>query len=169
GSSIDVVAMTVIGGMSLLAGPLIGAFYIIGIPAFLPLDSAGLAAQKLGWLILILYLPGGIAQGVEPLRARYVRWAARRHGVDLAAAEASAGDGQTESALGGRGLPAVAAPTPRLRPTGSVLLEGVDLSKRFGGIAAVKSVSIRVRAGEIVGLIGPNGAGTTTTFELLGG
>jgi ABC-type branched-subunit amino acid transport system ATPase component/branched-subunit amino acid ABC-type transport system permease component len=168
-SNIDVVAMTVIGGLSILAGPIIGAFYIIGIPAFLPLDSAGLAAQKLGWLILILYLPGGIAQALVPLRTRYVRWAARRNGVDLDAAEESdVSDGEGE--LGsGRGLPAAAGKARRLRPAGSVLLEAVELNKRFGGVAAVRDVSLKVLAGEIVGLIGPNGAGKTTTFELLGG
>ena len=76
-SSIDVVAMTVIGGMSILVGPILGAFYIVGLPQLLPQGTAGIAATQLGWLVLILYPPGGFAQGIEPLRARYVRWAAR--------------------------------------------------------------------------------------------
>jgi ABC-type branched-subunit amino acid transport system ATPase component/ABC-type branched-subunit amino acid transport system permease subunit len=168
-SSIFVVAMAVIGGMSLLVGPILGAFYIVGLPAFLPLDSAGLAATQLGWLILILYLPGGLAQALEPLRQRYARWAARRHGIDMAAAEATqSGDGQGELERSGN-LPAAAHPAERLRPTGSVLLDAIELRKRFGGVVAVDDVSLDVRAGEIVGLIGPNGAGKTTTFELLGG
>jgi ABC-type branched-subunit amino acid transport system ATPase component/ABC-type branched-subunit amino acid transport system permease subunit len=164
-SSIDVVALTVIGGMSLLIGPLLGALYIIGVPEFVPLDSAGLAATKLGWLVLILYLPGGIAQGLEPLRNRYARWVARRHDLDLAPAEVA------ELGIGDRvrALPDVVAPASRLRPTGSVLLECRGLTKRFGGLFAVDDLSLAVRAGEVVGLIGPNGAGKTTTFELLGG
>ena len=170
-ASIDVVAMVVIGGTSLLAGPLLGAFYIVGIPAFLPLDSAGLAATQLGWLILILYLPGGIAQGLEPLRDRLVARLARRAGVDAAAAELDEENDTTEGGIDLSGaLPAVVRSGPRLRrPPGAVLLEAVDLRKRFGGVVAVDDVSITVRSGETLGLIGPNGAGKTTTFELLGG
>ena len=168
--SVDVVAMTVIGGVSLLVGPLIGAFYIIGIPSFLPLDSAGLAATQLGWLILVLYLPGGVAQGLEPIRSRYVAWAARRHGLDpdvdpVATAESDRpvvfrGTGSALAEVVGRTVDA---------PRGTVLLRATELRKRFGGVQAVDDVSLQVRAGEIVGLIGPNGAGKTTTFELLGG
>ena len=76
-SSIDVVAMSVIGGVGVLLGPLIGALYIIGLPGFVPLDSAGIAASQVGWLILILYLPGGLSQAIEPLRNRYIGWANR--------------------------------------------------------------------------------------------
>ena len=49
------------------------------------------------------------------------------------------------------------------------LLEAHQLSKHFGGLAAVNQVDIAVAAGEIVGLIGPNGAGKTTCFNLLSG
>ncbi|MBA2325590.1 MAG: MFS transporter [Actinobacteria bacterium] len=44
-----------------------------------------------------------------------------------------------------------------------------DVSKRFGGIAAVSGVSFSVGPGEIVGFIGPNGAGKTTLFDVISG
>jgi branched-chain amino acid transport system ATP-binding protein len=49
------------------------------------------------------------------------------------------------------------------------ILEARHLTRRFGGIAAVKDMSLTVASGEIVGLIGPNGAGKTTMFDLLSG
>ena len=49
------------------------------------------------------------------------------------------------------------------------MLEVSGLTKRFGGFTAVNAVSFEVRAGEILGLIGPNGSGKTTTFNLIAG
>ncbi len=43
------------------------------------------------------------------------------------------------------------------------------LSKDFGGVRALQSVSFSVKAGEHLAIIGPNGAGKTTLFNLLGG
>lgn len=48
-------------------------------------------------------------------------------------------------------------------------LDIAGLSKRFGGVYAVRDVSLRCAAGEILGLIGPNGAGKSTLINLITG
>jgi branched-chain amino acid transport system ATP-binding protein len=49
----------------------------------------------------------------------------------------------------------------------TALLELRDVSKRFGGIEAVRSVSFELGRGALAGLIGPNGAGKTTLVNLI--
>src|ERR1700691_240590 len=48
-------------------------------------------------------------------------------------------------------------------------LEVKGLTKRFGGLVAVKDMSLAVEAGKILGLIGPNGSGKSTVMKLVMG
>ena len=49
----------------------------------------------------------------------------------------------------------------------AIAVEG--LTKRYGAAEAVRGIGFEVRDGEIFGLIGPDGAGKTSTFQILAG
>ena len=49
------------------------------------------------------------------------------------------------------------------------ILEGRNLTKYFGALAAINSVDFSVEKGEILGIIGPNGAGKSTLFNVVMG
>lgn len=50
-----------------------------------------------------------------------------------------------------------------------MLLEIIEVTKRFGGLTAVSDVSFSIGTGEIVGIFGPNGSGKTTLLNLITG
>jgi ABC-type branched-subunit amino acid transport system ATPase component/ABC-type branched-subunit amino acid transport system permease subunit len=171
GESITVLAMSVLGGLSLLPGAFVGALYLIAFPQFVPLDSAGLAASTLGWLLLILYFPGGLAQMAKPVRDRVIAALARRAGIDPDAEDGTGVDaGDLPEAAVERKLPvAVGRPHREGALRHELLLDVQGVGRRFGGVVAVDEVTLGVRRGETIGIIGPNGAGKTTLFEVIAG
>ena len=162
--SINVVAIAVIGGLSELTGPLLGAAYLIGIREFFDLELSALAGLNAAWLILILEQPRGLHGLLDSTRRNLIDQIARFHGIDPESADDPRPDGETVPAL----ALALAAPDRGTDGRGAVL-EVQGLAKRFGDLKAVDDVSFKVEAGETLGLIGPNGAGKTTVFELVSG
>ena len=177
--SINVVSLAVIGGLSELTGPLLGAAYLIGIRDFFDLELSALAGLNAAWLILILEQPRGIHGLLSSTRNSLIDQIARLRGVDTAAARGEAAETEADSAAvavtalqpGPETDRTSVAPGPGepARTATAALLEVRGVSKRFGDLAAVDGVSLRVEQGDTLGLIGPNGAGKTTLFELISG
>ena len=161
--SINVVAIAVIGGLSELTGPLLGAAYLIGIREFFDLELSALAGLNAAWLILILEQPRGLHGLLDSTRRNLIDQIARFHGIDPDSAEDPRPDSEAAPA------PATLIAPGRDTEGRGAVLEVQGLAKRFGDLKAVDDVSFRVEAGETLGLIGPNGAGKTTVFELVSG
>ena len=53
--------------------------------------------------------------------------------------------------------------------TAEILLEANVVTRRFGGLVAVKDVDLRIPRNSIISIIGPNGAGKTTFFNVVAG
>jgi branched-chain amino acid transport system permease protein len=75
--SLVMFSMVVIGGMGSLAGPVLGAIYVLGIQYFMPV-SLQLFGTGFGLLVLLLVFPGGLGQIFYMLRDRYLVWVAER-------------------------------------------------------------------------------------------
>lgn len=156
GDSLQVVAVAVIGGVGSVAGPALGAAWVIGLPAFWPNNElVPLLTSSLGLLILLMYFPGGLVQIAQSGRDALLRWVERRL-PEVPPVEKS-----------------VAVPVARQRADRGAApedaLRAADITVRFGGRVAVDHATIRVGSGEVVGLIGTNGAGKSTLMNAIGG
>ena len=152
--SVQIVLACLLGGRGTLWGPVLGAFAIIPLNEF----TVGLATGEgvrlfvfgLALMAVVLFLPRGVIPTVRTFleRRRHVVVPFERRPVEVS--------------VPGIERPAASEPT---RP----LLELEGLSRRFGGLTAVDGCSFSVRAGTLTALIGPNGSGKTTVFNLVTG
>ncbi|TBH14498.1 ABC transporter permease subunit, partial [Thermus thermamylovorans] len=139
-ASIKYLVMAVAGGVGTIPGVLLGTAFFTGLEDWLKDLLPRLLGQQ-GNYETIAYglILGAILllapKGVWPLLERYLPRASAR-------------------------LPRAAPlpPRPSTGAGGEVLLEAQDLKKAFGGLLAVAGVSLALRRGEILALIGPNGA-----------
>jgi len=153
--SVQILLSMLLGGRGTLWGPVLGAFLIEPLNEFSNNSLGGGNARLLVFgglmMLVVLFLPRGILPTAEGwIAARRARGKAGLVGARLELRERPA-------------PPAQPAPTDR------ALLEVKALAKRFGGLKAVNGCSFAVPEGSITALIGPNGSGKTTVFNLIGG
>ncbi len=157
--SVQIVLSLLLGGRGTLWGPVLGAFIVEPLNEIANNDLGGGNSRLLifgGLLALVvLFMP----RGIIPTARRWLDARARRGRAGLVGERL---DGAIE--LREREAPARAATAE-----GAPLLEVEGLEKRFGGVRAVDGASFFVPEGSITALIGPNGSGKTTIFNLIDG
>ncbi len=142
-----VVLMSVLGGARHWAGPAVGAVLIAAsLYTFTSGDQAtlGRGIVALVLIVAILLLPEGI---VPTLLKRL-----KRRPAACAAPTAA---------------PLAMQAAPRRSDAPVLIVQ--DVHKSFGGVRALRGVSLEVRQGEILGLVGPNGSGKTTLINMITG
>jgi branched-chain amino acid transport system permease protein len=155
--AVDILSYAVLGGSGAWFGPILGAGLLTALPILL---RDGLVFLKdfsqlpnilngLALMLAIIFMPGGLA-------ALFKRRAA--NASDKAAAESSQTAGAADSI---EDAEADAATGP--------MLSVKNLSRSFGGVAALSDLSFDLERGKILGLIGPNGAGKTTLINAVSG
>src|SRR5437763_10277093 len=65
--------------------------------------------------------------------------------------------------------PTLAAALPPAAPAKPPAISTVQLTKRYGALTALDSLTLELESGDIFGFIGPNGAGKSTTMKILAG
>ena len=147
---VNMILMALLGGSRSLFGPALGALIIIPGKEYLIGEYGGtqLHVVLTGLLlaVVVMLLPQGIIPSLRDLFSRLKSQSVGRTRLPR------------QHRLRGRW---------RGSPVNALRTEG--LTRRFGGVVAVDRASVEIEAGKISGLIGPNGSGKTTFFNLITG
>ncbi len=100
--SVELFVMSVIGGVGSVAGAVLGAIYVVGLP-LLPglrgIEFVEFLTTGLGLLILLMVLPGGLAEGAYRVRDTLLRKVADKHGIHVPSLVADSLQGDEEIAV----------------------------------------------------------------------
>jgi branched-chain amino acid transport system permease protein len=161
--SIRLLLMVVIGGLGSIGGTFLGAVVVTVLPeALRDLQLIYLAAFGLGVVMILLIAPRGLGVVADWVLAPFLP--GYREGPPAAVAQT------TGLALDRSVAKAAPVPTAPASSADSMPLIAIrDVSKHFGGVAALSDVSFDVKSGEILGVIGPNGSGKSTMINICSG
>jgi branched-chain amino acid transport system permease protein len=142
---ITCLTIAVVGSRLRVAGAIAGSVLIIELPEWARfLRDDYLLAFGCILLLVVVALPGGLVETAERLVGRV----------------------RTPAPVV---PPSSAQPRGGRRDDGGSLLVVTGLSRRFGGVRALDDVALELRAGSVLGLIGPNGSGKTTLLNVVTG
>jgi ABC-type branched-subunit amino acid transport system permease subunit/ABC-type lipopolysaccharide export system ATPase subunit len=152
----------IIGGMRSLWGPVIGAALYVYFPELLGhFHRYEQLVYGAALMVAIVVMPGGVMGIAARVRARY-----RGRFPGAADRRAASEQGGTQGASDGEGT-LVATTRPDVERVPIIEVEGMHVS--YGGVRAVSDVSVTVRHGEAVGIVGPNGSGKTSFLNAVSG
>ena len=154
--SVQILLSMLLGGRGTLFGPVLGAFLIE------PLNEYSQQPPRRRQRAAADLRRADGARGHVPAARDHPRRCAPDAGAPARARQGRRVGARLE-------LRERAPPTRRPALSGRTLLEVRGLEKRFGGLRAVDGASFAVPEGSITALIGPNGSGKTTVFNLIGG
>jgi branched-chain amino acid transport system permease protein len=171
--SVMILVMIVLGGMGSVYGVVLAAI-------ILQLLQSWFLQDLTGWVHMLGRAAGSawlqrvdLVQSIELIFGiiLVVMMLFRRQGLIPATRATPALTLEQQTAQAGRG--GFTTPIRGLEPAKpgpkTAMIETRKLTRRYGGIVAVKDLDLVVEANSIVALIGPNGSGKTTTFNLITG
>jgi ABC-type branched-subunit amino acid transport system ATPase component/ABC-type branched-subunit amino acid transport system permease subunit len=157
--SVAVLSMVVIGGTASIGGSLAGVALIQWIAIQFP--TSQLLLTGVGVLLVLVVVPSGLAGVAEHARDRALVFLARRRGWDTSVWADSEVDAPASATV--RATP----PAAELDPDALLQCSGVNAA--YGSMRVLFGVDLTVREGEIVALLGTNGAGKSSLLRSITG
>lgn len=173
---ITLLIMVLLGGTTTIWGPVLGSAMYIWFTDFFGFNQE-LRLFFFGLLVIALLrlMPKGAGHALSRAAERLMEWWMSRYAPDAPAPATvapvttlgrSAGPDRREDGDHTDMWTTGVSATPA---NGDILLRTESLTRAFGGLMAVNDLSFELRENEILGLIGPNGSGKTTTINMISG